>query len=53
MQSGRIRCLDPDSKYTGMQGTKLQVEIVKEYLANLNKIKREAKAIIKKYGGSL
>lgn len=53
MQSGRIRCLDPDSKYSGMQGTKLQIEIVKEYLANPNKIKREAKAIVEKYGGSL
>lgn len=53
MQSGRIRCLDPDSKYTGMQGTKLQIEIVKEYLANPNKIKKEANAIVNKYGGSL
>lgn len=53
MQSGRIRCLDPDSKYNGMQGTRLQAEIVKEYLADPNKLKNEAKAIVEKYNGSL
>lgn len=26
MQSGRIQCLDPEIKYFGMQGTKLQKE---------------------------
>ena len=34
MQSGRIRCLDPDTHYSGMQGTKLQKEVVQEYLEN-------------------
>ena len=34
MQSGRIRCLDPETHYSGMQGTKLQKEIVQEYLAD-------------------
>lgn len=50
MQSGRIRCLDPETKYCGMQGTKLQAEIVQEYLANPSKIVTEAKEIFKRYG---
>ncbi len=28
MQSGRIRCLDSEMDYSGMQGTKLQKEVV-------------------------
>lgn len=50
MQSGRIQCLDPDTKYSGMQGTKLQKEIVQEYLHNPKKILDEAKQIYNKYG---
>ena len=50
MQYGRIRCLDPDTPYSGMQGTKLQAEIVKEYLANPVIIIREADQIYGKYG---
>ena len=42
MQSGRIRCLDPDTHYCGMQGSKLQKEIVKEYLLNPQKMEEEA-----------
>lgn len=53
MQSARIRCLDPETEYSGMQGTKLQTKIVQEYLANPKKLKSEAKVIVKKYGGSL
>ena len=49
MQSGRIRCLDPDTDFNGMTGTKLQKEIVEEYLDNPEKIKQEAKEIIRKY----
>lgn len=49
MQSGRIRCLDPETHYSGMQGTKLQKEIVREYLSNPEKIKEEAKEIYAKY----
>ena len=49
MQSGRIRCLDPETHYSGMQGTKLQKEIVQEYLENPNKIMKEAKQIYAKY----
>lgn len=49
MQSGRIRCLDPDTEYDGMVGTKLQKEIVEEYLNNPDTIKMEAKKIIEKY----
>lgn len=53
MQNGRIRCLDPETKYDGMKGTKLQSEIVEEYLANPQKLKNEAETIIQKYGGTL
>lgn len=49
MQSGRIRCLDPETQYSGMQGTKLQKEIVQEYLANPSKLMEEAKEIYAKY----
>lgn len=49
MQLNRIRCLDPDTPYNGMQGTKLQKEIVTEYLRNTDSIKREAEMIYKKY----
>ena len=50
MQSGRIRCLDPDTEYSGMQGTKLQKEIVQEYLADPNKMIAEAEQIYNRYG---
>ena len=49
MQSGRIRCLDPDTEYDGMTGTKLQKEIVEEYIENPEKIKLEAASIISRY----
>lgn len=49
MQSGRIRCLDPETHYTGMQGTKLQREIVQEYLDDPDKMIEEAEAIYAKY----
>ena len=49
MQSGRICCLDPETKYCGMQGTKLQKEIVQEYLENPQKIILEAEQIYAKY----
>jgi len=49
MQSGRIRCLDLDTPYSGMQGTKLQKEIVREYLENPQKMMEEADAIYAKY----
>lgn len=50
MQSSRIRCLDPETQYSGMQSTKLQKEIVQEYLKNPNKITAEAEQIYEKYG---
>lgn len=50
MQSGRIRCLDPDTHYTGMQGTKIQKEIVREYLNNPKEVIAEAERIYDKYG---
>lgn len=50
MQSGRIRCLDPETHYSGMQGTKLQKEIVQEYLNNPQEVTTEAERIYKKYG---
>ena len=49
MQSGRIRCLDPETQYSGMQGTKLQKEIVREYLVNPSKLMEEAEKIYAKY----
>ena len=49
MQSGRIRCLDPETHYCGMRGSKLQKEIVKEYLLNPPKMKEEAEQIYAKY----
>ena len=49
MQSGRIRCLDPETHYSGMQGTKLQKEIVQEYLQAPSKMMEEAKKIYAKY----
>ena len=49
MQSGRIRCLDPETRYSGMQGTQLQKQIVEEYLSNPQSIIDEAKEIYKKY----
>ncbi len=49
MQSGRIRCLDPDSHYSGMQGTKLQKAIVQEYLENPAELTNEADRIFEKY----
>lgn len=50
MQSGRIQCLDPETHYSGMQGTKLQKEIVEEYLLNPKALIAEAEQIYKKYG---
>ena len=50
MQSGRIRCLDPETHYSGMQGTKLQKEIVQEYLTDPATLIAEAGRIYDKYG---
>lgn len=49
MQSGRIRCLDPETQYSGMQGTKLQKQIVQEYLINPRRLMAEAEQIYAKY----
>lgn len=49
MQTGRIRCIDPNTNLNGMKGTKLQREIVKEFLNNPDKIYAEAEMIYKKY----
>lgn len=49
MQSGRIRCLDPETEYDGMKGTKLQQEIMNEFLADPERIRNEAAEIIQKY----
>ena len=49
MQSSRIRCIDPDTHYSGMQGTKLQKEIFAEYLSNSQKVIEEANEVIRKY----
>lgn len=50
MQSGRIRCLDPYTEYSGMHGTKLQKEVVQEYLVNPKALTEEAELIYEKYG---
>ena len=50
MQSGRIRCLDPETHYSGMQGTNLQKEIVQEYLTNPAALIAEADRLYDKYG---
>lgn len=50
MQSGRIRCLDPETHYSGMQGTKLQKEIVQEYLTDPAALIAEVDQIYDKYG---
>ena len=49
MQAARIRCLDPDTDLCGMKGTKLQKEIVEEFLENPELIYKEADAIYEKY----
>lgn len=49
MQSARIRCLDPDTNLSGMQGTKLQKEIVTEFLENPEAMYKEAERIYEKY----
>ena len=49
MQSGRIKCLDPDTQYSGMQGTILQKEIVQEYLLYPQRLMSEAEEIFEKY----
>jgi hypothetical protein len=49
MQSARIQCLDSETHYSGMQGTRLQKEVVQEFLENPNKIMEEAKMIYAKY----
>lgn len=50
MQSGRIRCMDPETHYSGMQGTKHQKEILQKYLNNPKGIIAEADRIYEKYG---
>lgn len=49
MQTARIRCLDPDMDLSGMQGTKLQKEVVREYLEDPEKITKEAREICFRY----
>ena len=49
MQVGRVRCLDPDTGLSGMRGTKLQKEVVQEYLKNPKQILAEAEQIYQKY----
>ena len=49
LQTYRIRCLDTDTDYCGMKGTKLQKQVLKEYFINPDKINSEADKIIEKY----
>ena len=48
-QYSGISCLDPDTRHSKMQGTKLQREVVKEYIENPAKLKKEAVEIFKRY----
>ena len=49
MQSPRIRCLDSENRLHGMQGTKLQKEVVKEFLQNPELMYAKAEKIYKRY----
>jgi hypothetical protein len=49
LQTARVRCLDPETESSGMQGTKLQKEIVNEYLHDPNSILTETERIYRKY----
>lgn len=49
LQSGRIRCLDPDTEYTGMIPTKLQRQVYKEYVDNPSKLIAEAYNMVVRY----
>ena len=50
MQYGNVRCLDPETPYYGMHGSKLQKQIVQEYLEDPNALEVEAALIYQKYG---
>jgi len=49
LQSGRIRCLDPDTEYSGMQPTVLQKEVFAEYKIDPEKLCAEAYDLVMKY----
>ncbi len=49
LQSARIQSLDPETHYSGMQGTRLQKEVVEEYLNNPEKVCEEAEQVYDKY----
>lgn len=51
MQTARIKCIDPDTNLSGMKGTKLQKQIVNEFLQDPKLMYSEAEAIYKKYNG--
>ena len=49
MQSSRIKCLDPKTKYHGMHPTRLQEMVFNEYCINPDKLKAEAYQLIMNY----
>ncbi|MDY4747187.1 MAG: hypothetical protein SO251_00120 [Candidatus Fimisoma sp.] len=49
LQSGRIKSLDPETKYSGMQPTKLQLEVFEEYKNNPERLCAEAYDLVMKY----
>lgn len=51
MQTARIKCIAPDTNLSGMKGTKLQKQIVNEFLQDPKLMYSEAEAIYKKYNG--
>lgn len=49
MQSGRVRCLDPDTPYSGMKPTKLQKEVFAEFSRCPAQLIAEAYDLVTKY----
>ena len=52
LQMGRIRCLDPETNYYGMKGTKLQREVIEDYFSNPSFVTRVADELEEKYGAA-
>ena len=49
MQTARICSLDPETELDGMQGTRLQKEVVEEFLKNPDSLYKEAEKIYKSF----
>ena len=49
MHWGRIRCIDPETKFNGMKETELQLKVFEEFVKDLARMKSRAECIYKKY----